>query len=338
MAHLKKWICCLVCGLAFLFVGCGSKGTKIAFIVKDINEAWFQNEIEYAQKAAVDFGFKLYVYPLDFFGKTALYTHENFMTDLADARSKGCQGVIACVPDVSRGDEIVEYCIKNNMKLMTVDDRFRDSSSWSGFNEDVPHLGIDGYQIGRLVGITSAQELIIRGWSVSRTGIIELKSRQNPILAERVEGASLIIREVLPFKDDNFFSFDVPVSTYDNVNQLLKKHFPAIRNKFENWIIFSQNDDCTLGGVHALGELGLVPRKIIGCGINGSPSAIADLKLASSTGFMGSVKLQVNVHGYDTCKNMYRWIVKGIEPEKLTTSDGVLLTRDDFQDEVVDRK
>jgi len=45
----------------------------------------------------------------------------------------------------------------------------------------------------------------------------------------------------------------------------------------------------------------------------------------------GSILLQAKRHGFDTAEMMFKWIKEGKEPEKITYTDGILITRDNYK-------
>lgn len=331
MKRGSRFLFCLICVLSFFSLfSCESGVIKIAFIVKDINESWFQQEIEYAKMASSDFGFELLVYPDDSFDRSQIYTTEMVLKDIEKAKDAGAKGVVVCAPDVSRGDEIVALCNKLDLKLMSVDDRFKDFNSWSGYNENVSHLGIDSYAIGRLVGISLAREISSRGWNLNSVGVIELYNKSTPDIMERVEGAVLMLQEVLAFNESNFFVFDSPESTLESYYNLVMRRFPAISYRYTRWIVVGMNDDCVIGGLRALNALGISKNNILCFGINGSTLAQEEL-VKGKLGLLGSVKLQAAVHGYDSVKYMYRWIFNQREPEKMIVTNGILITPEDVK-------
>lgn len=329
MKFIAKWVSLLsVLFSVFLFGVSCSRGTTIAFIVKDPAESWFQIEIENAGKAAREHGFQLLAYPDSVLLGDQTYTMERVMLDLQDAADKGANGIIICIPDVYDGDQVIDFCKKNKMKLMTVDDQLKDSSTRSGFNEEVPHVGIDGYRIGRQVGITLAEHMVDRDWNAYSVGIIELWDTDTPDIMARIEGTSLLLKEVLPFKGSNFFRLELLAPTLDGSNRTIQASFKAIESQFENWIVVAQNDECVIGGVRALNQFDVEPAHILAIGINGGSAAVDEMK-GPVSGFMGTVKLNAKKHGYETSRVMYRWIAQGKEPDKRIVTNGNLYTRDD---------
>jgi L-arabinose transport system substrate-binding protein len=82
--------------------------------------------------------------------------------------------------------------------------------------------------------------------------------------------------------------------------------------------------------VRATEEHGIPAAEVCGIGINGI-DALSELRKTTPTGFFGSILLQPKRHGYETADLMYHWIKDGTEPPKITYTDGILITRDNFE-------
>ena len=311
------------------FVSC-SGVINIAYIIKDPNESWFQDEIKYAKQASDELGFKLIIYPDNGNTRVDKYKIENVMLDLIDAANKGVDGVVICIPDVNEGQMVLDFCNNNDIKLLTVDDRFVDLNSSSDFIESVHHIGIDSYLIGRLVGISLGQYMIDRELTSSEVGIIELWDPSAIDIMERVIGTSMLLKEVLPFKNSNFFRLNLANPSIDVAYNTVFYNFKSFSAKFDNWIIIGQNDDCVIGGVRALADLDVESKNILSFGINCSSLAVEELK-KDDNGFLGSVKLDVKRHGYGSVEMMYKWIKFKEEPPLLTFTTGTLFTSDDLE-------
>ena len=61
-----------------------------------------------------------------------------------------------------------------------------------------------------------------------------------------------------------------------------------------------------------------------------------ELQKAQPTPFLGSILMEANVHGYDSTLAMYKWVAEGIEPEQARFTGGVLITREDFEQQLKD--
>ncbi|MGC9313698.1 MAG: arabinose ABC transporter substrate-binding protein [Sediminispirochaetaceae bacterium] len=292
---------------------------KIGFLVKLAECSWFQDEWKFAQQAADEYGFELV--------KISTPDGESVLSAIDNMAAQNVQGFIICTPDVKLGPSIKMKADQNNMKLMSVDDRFVGADGKP--MEDVHHMGISAYEIGRQVGKALMEEAQKRGWDLSKTGADCLTYNELPTSKERTDGATDMLVE-MGFPKENVF--EAPTATdstteggFDATNILVAAH-PEV----ENWLVYSLCDDTTIGGVRALEGNGFKADNIIAVGINGNDLAVAELDKDNS-GFHATVLLAAKQHGYETSVNMYKWIAEGIEPEKAIFTSGVLMTRDNYK-------
>jgi L-arabinose transport system substrate-binding protein len=116
---------------------------------------------------------------------------------------------------------------------------------------------------------------------------------------------------------------DIPGSR-DAATPILTKN-----SGIKHWLIASMNDTGAMGAVRATEQFKIAPADVIGIGINGD-SALEDFKKAEPTGLFGSILLQAKRHGYETSDMMFHWIKDGKEPPKITFTDGILITRENY--------
>ena len=293
---------------------------KIGFLVKLAECSWFQDEWKFAQQAADEYGFELV--------KISTPDGESVLTAIDNMAAQNVQGFIICTPDVKLGPSIKMKAEQNNMKLMSVDDRFIGADGKP--MEDVHHMGISAYEIGKQVGKALMEEAERRGWDLSKTGADCLTYDELPTSKERTDGATDMLIE-MGFPRANVF--EAPTATdstteggFDATNILVAAH-PEV----EHWLVYSLCDDTTIGGVRALEGNGFAAENIIGVGINGNDLAVGEFEKPDLTGFYATVLLAAKQHGYETSVNMYKWIAEGIEPDKAIFTSGVLMTRDNYK-------
>ena len=241
--------------------------------------------------------------------------------------AQGAQGFIVCTPDVKLGPGIVAKAAANNLKLMTVDDRLVGAGGKP--LEDVPHMGISATKIGEAVGQAIVDEMKARGWKPEEVGAIRVSYDQLPTAVDRVEGAISVLK-ANGFKAGNIF--DAPQAKTDteaalNAATVVLNAHPGIKK----WVAFGLNDEAVLGAVRASESVGISADNMIGVGIGGADSAINEFKKADKTGFVGTVIISPKRHGYETAINMYEWVAKNKEPEKLILTAGALAKRGDYQ-------
>ena len=297
-----------------------AKDVKIGFLVKQPEEAWFQDEWKFAEEAAKDFGFEVI--------KIGTTDGEKVLTAIDNLAAQGAEGFIICTPDVKLGPAIVAKAKINGLKLMTVDDRFVGPDGKD--MEEVHHMGISAYNIGKLVGKTLVEQLDEMDWTQSKVGFLRMSYDQLPTIKERTDGATDVLMEA-GFPEANLF--DSPMKTLDTEGSFNAANITITKHpEIEYWIIAGGNDSSVIGAVRALEGQGFGADKVVGVGINGSNFAINEFEKAEPTGFYASVKLSARQHGYDTAKLMYNWISKGQEPPKVTWTTGTLIQRENYKE------
>lgn len=303
--------------------GGASAGTKpgavkIGFLVKQPEEPWFQLEWKFAEQASKDLGFALV--------KIGTTDGEKVLAAIDNLAAGGAQGFIICTPDTKLGPAIVAKAKANNLKLLSVDDRFIGPDGQPMKN--VHYLGISAGKIGEDVGKTLAAEFKKRGWNAAETAVCAVTFDELATAKERTDGAIAMLTEA-GFPKENIFrapvrTTDIPGS-FDAVNTLLTQ-----RPNVKRWLICGFNDNAVLGAVRAFEGRGFGPDTAIGIGINGT-DCIVELEKEKPTAFFGSMLLSAKDHGYKTCEMMYKWIKDGVEPPLDTRTVGLLITRENFR-------
>lgn len=295
----------------------GASPVKIAFIVKQPEEPWFQLEWRFAEEASKELGFELI--------KIAATDGDQVLAKIENAAAQGAQGLIICTPDVRLGPAIVSKCQQRNMKLLTVDDQLVGPD---GKFLDVHHLGISARKIGVALGEALVAEMGARGWKPEETGMLVVTRKELDTARERTDGA------IEGAKAKGFLAaqiFETPQKTTDlpggrDAATIVLTQHPNVKN----WLIAGMNDAASMGAVRATEAFNIPAERVIGIGINGD-SALEDLKKDKATGLFGSILLQAKRHGHDTCEMMVKWIRDGVEPPKITYTDGLLITRDNYK-------
>ena len=287
---------------------------KIGFVVKQPEEPWFQDEWKFAEQAAKEKGFTVV--------KIGAVNGEKVATAIDSLGAQKAQGFIICTPDVKLGQGIVAKAKQYNLKLMTVDDRLVDGKNKP--IEDVPHMGISAYEIGKQVGKALADEMKKRNWNMSEVGAIRVTYEELPTAHDRATGATDALIAA-GFPKENII--DAPQAKTDTENAFNAANVALTKNpKFHKWIAFGLNDEAVLGAVRAAEGRGYKTDSMIGVGIGCAASALNEFKKPEQTGFFGTVLIKR--HGYETSLDMYDWIVSGKEPPKLTLTSGQLMTRE----------
>ncbi len=319
---MKKLL--LVSIIAVLFIGVSvvsfANDVKIGFLVKQPEEAWFQDEWKFAEEAGDDFDFEVI--------KIGATDGEKVLTAIDNLAAQGAQGFVICTPDVKLGPAIVAKANLNNLKLMSVDDRFVGSDG--DVMEEVHHMGISAYNIGKLVGETLVDQLKAKGWDENEVGFLRMSYDQLPTIKERTDGATDVLLDS-GFPEANLY--DSPMKTLDTEGSFNAANITITKNPdVKYWIVAGGNDSSVIGAVRALEGQGFDAGEVVGVGINGSNFAINEFEKTEATGFYASIKLSARQHGYDTARLMYEWIAEDKEPAKVTWTAGTLMNRDNYEE------
>ncbi len=319
---MKKLLVLFTAGL-FIFAICGSvlaaDKIKIGFLVKQPDEPWFQDEWKYAQQAADELGFELI--------KIGATDGEKVLNGIDNLAAQQAQGFVICTPDVKLGPAIVAKAEANGLKVMSVDDRFVGSDG--NVMEDVHHMGISAYNIGKAAGQALVDEAGKRGWDLKDVGFLRMSFDQLPTIKERTDGATeVLLAAGLP--EANIFDSPMKVldieASMNAANITLTKH-PDVKK----WVVTGGNDSSAIGAVRALEGQGVSIDDAISVGINGT-EAVAEFEKPEPTALIGSILLAAKQHGYGTAENMFKWIKDGVEPPKAVWTAGQLITRENYKD------
>jgi L-arabinose transport system substrate-binding protein len=166
-----------------------------------------------------------------------------------------------------------------------------------------------------------------RGWKADDTALCCITFKELATAKERTDGA---VEALTTAGFPAAKVYDAPQKTsdtpggFDAANVCLTQHTDV-----KHWLICGMNDNTVLGGVRATEDRGITPDNVLAVGINGLDS-IDEFKKDKPTGFYGSILLSPLAHGHDTAEFMYKWVHDGVEPPKVTYTNGKLITRDTF--------
>jgi len=294
---------------------------KLGYLVKQPEEAWFQTEWAYAEKAGKDLGFDVI--------KIGVPDGDKTLAAIDKLAADGAKGFVICAPDPKLGTAIMQKAASLNLRVVTVDDRLQDKMGL--FMDDVPLMMMAARRIGDRQGQEMLKEMRRRGWKPSESGALIITAEGLETARLRTDGATTALR-VGGFHAANIFS--TPTESNDIPGaQAAAKAFLETK-KFKNWVIAGMNDNTVLGGVRATEENGYKAENVIGVGINGV-DAVGELSKDEPTGFYGSMLPSPDVHGYKSIEMLYNWVAKNVEPPKFVeVADTVLITRDNFESEL----
>lgn len=300
---------------ATAFMAQAADPVKIGFLVKQAEEPWFQDEWRFAEQAAKEKGFTLV--------KIGVPNGEKMMAAIDNLAAQKAQGFIICAPDVKLGAAVERQAKRQNLKVMSVDDRLVDGAGKP--IASIPHMGISGYEIGRQVGKGLADEMKARGWKPEEVGALRIAYDQLPTAKERTQGAVDALKEA-GFPAANIV--DAPQSRTDTESAFNAANIALTKQaRFKRWVAFGLNDEAVLGAVRAAEGRGLRADSMIGIGIGGSKTALNEFAKPAATGFYGTVQISPKRHGYETSLMMHQWVTTNQAPAAVTLTSGTLMTR-----------
>ncbi|NLA93352.1 MAG: arabinose ABC transporter substrate-binding protein [Spirochaetales bacterium] len=309
----------LVCfGTVFAAGSKEAERTKIGFLVKMPEEPWFQNEWKFADDAGRDLGFDVV--------KIGTTDGEKVLSAIDNLQAQGAAGFVICTPDVRLGPSIMAKANAYGMKVISVDDQFVDANGDPML--EVPHMGISAYEIGKQVGYTMYDQMVARGWDVSKTGFMRISFNELPTALDRTNGMTDALLE-RGFPERNIF--ESPEKTTDTeggfnaANITITKH-PEIKH----WMVGGLNDEAAMGGTRALEGNGFAVNDIVAVGIGGSGTATVEFEKDEPTGFYATALISPKRHGYETSELLFNWITKGVEPPKATWTTAVMMDRSNY--------
>lgn len=307
-------------GIAAL-TGCArpAAAVRIGFVVKMPQAQWFQDEWAFARRAAHDLGFALLAIGAE--------DGDRVLAALDALYARRAEGLVICAPDPRLGPAIAGFGRRSGIRILSVDDRLTGPDGRP--LADIPHVGISARAIGTTAGEAALAEAARRGWDRATLGVLRIAYDSLETGRERTMGAvDALVAGGVP----RGRIFDAPQRAPDT-EAAFTAAAPVLTRQggIANWIVLGLNDETVAGGVRAAEGLGLDAARVIGIGIGGSETAIADLAKPRPTGFHASVLLSARRHGYDTSAAVYRWITQGTAPPPLTHTPGILIDRANFR-------
>lgn len=292
--------------------------TKIGFLVKMPEEPWFQNEWKFADDAGRDLGFDVV--------KIGTTDGEKVLSAIDNLQAQGAGGFVICTPDVRLGPSIMAKANAYGMKVISVDDQFVDANGDPML--EVPHMGISAYEIGKQVGYTMYDQMVARGWDVSKTGFMRISFNELPTALDRTNGMTDALLE-RGFPERNIF--ESPEKTTDTEGGFNAANITITKHpEMKHWMVGGLNDEAAMGGTRALEGNGFAVNDIVAVGIGGSGTATVEFEKDEPTGFYATALISPKRHGYETSELLFNWITKGVEPPKATWTTAVMMDRSNY--------
>ena len=193
---------------------------------------------------------------------------------------------------------------------------------------EVPYVGMSASRIGTQQGQTLAAEMKKRGWALEETAVCAITFEELDTARERTDN-SIAALKAAGIPAERIFkapqkTTDIPGS-FDAANVLLTQH-PEVKR----WLILGMNDNAVIGAVRAMEQRGFTADTAVGIGINGT-DCIDELRKAKPTPFFGSMLVSATSEGFISAEILYKWIKDGTPPPLDTRTEGLLITRENFE-------
>ncbi|MFM2479388.1 arabinose ABC transporter substrate-binding protein [Celerinatantimonas sp. MCCC 1A17872] len=295
---------------------------KLGYLVKQPEEAWFQTEWAFADKAGEKYHFDVL--------KMAVPDGEKTLNAIDTLAASGAKGFVICTPDPKLGPAIMAKAKSYGLKVVTVDDQFLNAKGKP--METVPLIMMAASEIGYHQGEALYKEMQNRKWDVKTTAVMAITADELDTARRRVDGSIKALKD-LGFPVAKIYrvptkSNDIP-GAFNAGNSLLVQH-PDVKQ----WLVVGMNDNTVLGGVRATEGQGFNASNVIGIGINGV-GAISELSKKEATGFYGSLLPSPDIHGFKSIEMLYHWVHDDKRPPNMTqVKEVVLITRDNFRAEL----
>ena len=314
----RRLLAALVITLAA--AGCQQQSaTRIGFLVKMPEQAWFINEQRAAAEAGKAQGFEVI--------NMGVPDGEKVMSAIDNLAAQGAVGFVICAPDVRLGPAIVARARAHNLKVVTVDDQLVDVAGKP--IAGVPHLGMSAFKIGQQVGQTLAAEMRRRDWPTQEVAALRITDYELPTARLRTDGATGSLIEA---GFDAHRIYDAPQRTTDTEGGFTAA-LPVLSGhpEVKHWLIYAVNEETVLGGVRATEQLKISASDVIGVGINGASEAYAEFSKSTATGFFATVAVSSTMHGRQTALQLIDWVRTGNSPPANTETTGRVMFRSNWQ-------
>ena len=169
----------------FAFSAYSKDEVKIGFIGKQPEEPLFQPEWKFAEKCAKDKGFKLV--------KIGAIDGQHVFAAIDNLGAQGSHGFVICTSDAKHEPIIAARAKSNDLKLISVDDRFLGSNGKPV--KGVPYVGISAFNIGKDVGKVIFAEMKNRNRDIKDTALLAVTCNKLTTAKERVEGTKTALKE-----------------------------------------------------------------------------------------------------------------------------------------------
>lgn len=322
---MKKFLMILMTAATMFSVyGCrgeqekDEKSIKIAFVCKDLEHYWFQQEKSGMEKKCQELNLVLQCFDSD-------YDDEKCMKQVQKAAEE-FDGLIICTTSQELGEEIGKLAEKKGIAVVTIDDSMADHNG-----KAMPFVGMAFREVGAIGGRALAKMAQKQGFlkQNSRVHILEVDVKNVSTFRERLIGYEEALFQSLGLGEEDVEIIESDTGMYQENREKVEEWLAGRDLSPEDcWIICGANDDCALAPMHVLKERGVPQERIIACGLGGYDLSMEEFKLENRNYI--TVMTQPDVEGAQAVQMLYEYILQGKEMDSEVVLGGAVATCDNY--------
>lgn len=291
-------------------------------IYKAGDQTWFIDEGAAAQ-AAVEAAGGEFIYV------DAKMNPEEYLKAIDNAIANKASGIVTCIPDQTMSQAAVDKATEAGIPIVAADDALQDADG----NKIAPWVGINAYVIGEANGewiANYAKDNDLVG--KDEVGLLLMTMDTVSSCVPRAEGEYAKFTELLPdFNTDNIFKADYDGTT-DKGNTAAAAVITA-NPQITTWLVTGANEEGCIGAARALESAGLdADACVVGLGAYMAKDEWNN-KGADGTCVKASAYFSAEQVGAGSVDVLMK-LINGEEPELETAVDAVVVTPENYKDEM----
>ncbi|MCI8454928.1 MAG: substrate-binding domain-containing protein [Lachnospiraceae bacterium] len=303
------------------------EGLNIYGIYKS-ESAYFVNEAASIEKTLQELG-EQYGFEATWHFNNCDGDPEKFMTLVDTAIADKCDAILACVPDQTMSQSVVDKCAAAGVPIIAVDDGLIDDAG----EKIAPWFGIDAYNIGYAAGEWMAEYAATNNLLEDETvGLLYMTMDTVSSCVPRTEGERDAWKEKAgDALADRTYSADY-VSTqedaFNNASAVITGH-PEIKT----WLVMVASENGALGAGAAVENAGLAESSCVitlGCDEMVGQWADGNYEIVRAASYFSG-----KVVGKEAITSVVEYLVNGTEIPKEYATPAVICTPENYQDVVL---
>ena len=288
-------------------------------IYKSGDQAWFINEGAAAQAAVEELG-GTFTYV------DAKMNPEEFLKAIDNAIANEADGIVACVPDQTMSQAVVDKCEEAGIPIVAADDALEVNGE-----KLAPWVGIDGYNIGAANGEWLANYMTENDLVTDpEMGVLIMTMDTVTSCVPRADGEIDKLTEMLPDLDQSKIYRADYDGTTDKGNTAAAAVITA-HPEITKWMVTGANEEGCIGAVRALESAGLdADACVVGLGAYMAKDEWND-KGADGTCMKASAYFSETQVGEGSIEVLMQ-IINGEEPTMETAVPATVVTPENYKE------